>query len=216
MPIQPINIITEEASKEDLINEIAKLQKILRYLLNGGLDTENVNELNANVIIANTITAEKMNVNELSAISANMGEVTAGIITGLLIRTADQGVYPRIELSSTSDILIAEANADESIEIRALSGSSPVLFFDSALGETLLFQDSDIFGISTAQSVSISGNNGVSISSFSQVDVENLTVNGGTEFDTLSQPNSTATTVGDLTNDFNNLLTKLRSLNILA
>jgi hypothetical protein len=78
VPTQPINIITENATTEELINELAKFQKIVRYLMNGGLDSENIR--------ANSITADRMDVNELSAITANIGEVTAGIITGILIQ----------------------------------------------------------------------------------------------------------------------------------
>jgi hypothetical protein len=72
------------------------------------LDTLNINRLDAKVIIANTITAEKMNVDELSAISANLGEITAGIIRGIqifgsYIATRDNA-YPRAEMSNEGDL----------------------------------------------------------------------------------------------------------------
>ncbi len=42
-------------------------------------------------VIANTISAEKMNVAVLSAITANMGSITAGTITGAVIQTSASG-----------------------------------------------------------------------------------------------------------------------------
>jgi len=50
-------------------------------------------------IYTNTITATQISVANLSAICADLGEVTAGIITGLCIRTAVSG--ERIEMNST-------------------------------------------------------------------------------------------------------------------
>lgn len=58
MPVQPFHIVDKLHGKslqdqvDYLTNELAKTQKILRYLLNGGLDTDNVNELNAKVVNA--------------------------------------------------------------------------------------------------------------------------------------------------------------------
>jgi hypothetical protein len=111
MPIPDIGVIDANISDSDLRNEVAKLQKLIMYLLTNGLDTDNVNELNAKVIIAGSITAEKIaansitaneiaanaittselqagavtadkiSVSQLSAISANIGTVNAGSIT---------------------------------------------------------------------------------------------------------------------------------------
>lgn len=58
MPVQPFHIVDKLHGKslqdqvDYLTNELAKTQKTLRYLLNGGLDTDNVNELNAKVVNA--------------------------------------------------------------------------------------------------------------------------------------------------------------------
>lgn len=58
MPVQPFHIVDRMHDKslqeqvDYLTNELAKTQKTLRYLLNGGLDTDNVNELNARVVNA--------------------------------------------------------------------------------------------------------------------------------------------------------------------
>jgi len=58
--------------------------------LDGGVHISDNSILTDN-LAANAVTAEKMSVTELSAISADLGEVTAGTITGLLIRTSVPG-----------------------------------------------------------------------------------------------------------------------------
>jgi hypothetical protein len=91
MPIQPINIITEEATPKEVINEIAKLQKILRYLLTGGLDTENVNELSADVI--NT-----------GVLNANLVTIRSDL-TGSYIEMDEEGLYAFEETTGFSLLL---------------------------------------------------------------------------------------------------------------
>lgn len=49
-------------------------------------------------IRTNSITASKINVTELSAVSADLGSVTAGTVTGVTIRSASSGA--RVELNS--------------------------------------------------------------------------------------------------------------------
>lgn len=46
------------------------------------------NTITANEIAASTITAAKMNVSQLSAISANLGSITSGTVTGALLQTS--------------------------------------------------------------------------------------------------------------------------------
>jgi hypothetical protein len=65
--------------------------------------TFNLNEasqITADNILANTIDATRMNVSQLSAITANLGTITAGTITGVLFRTATTG--QRIEMDTTN------------------------------------------------------------------------------------------------------------------
>lgn len=108
---------------KNLLNTTAILTEELTFLLNN-LDTRNVNEIDGDVLVdgtvtakqiaAHTITAEKMSVDELSAISANLGHITAGlieaiqidgseinggVITGSTMRTSETG--SRIELNSS-------------------------------------------------------------------------------------------------------------------
>lgn len=74
--------------------------------------TFNLNEATQIVgdnILANTINATKMNVGQLSAISADLGSITAGTVTGALLQTAASG--SRVEIKgSTNEINIYDAS----------------------------------------------------------------------------------------------------------
>jgi len=82
--------------------------------------TFNLNEANQIVgdnILANTINATKMSVGQLSAITADLGTITAGLITGATIQTATTGY--RLIMSGTNNsyefrsgsVLLAEMKA---------------------------------------------------------------------------------------------------------
>ena len=107
---------------KQLLNVYIMLTEELTYLLNN-LDTRNVNELNAEVIMANTITADKMNVNELSAITANLGHIISGLIESVEIYgsyiATRKDAFPRAEMSSRNDLFGAFRDAYNSIRIEA-------------------------------------------------------------------------------------------------
>lgn len=65
------------------------------------IDAANIvaGSISANEIAAGAVTATKINVSQLSAIAADMGTITAGTVTGALIRTASSGT--RFEMSSS-------------------------------------------------------------------------------------------------------------------
>jgi hypothetical protein len=128
---------------QDVVNKVNTLVAELQNLM-VSLDTLNIIKLNAKVIEAGTVTAEKMNVDELSAISANLGHITAGLVEaieifGSYIATAAIGVYPRIELSSLSKLLKAELDADNRIELLANLVGSPAFNFITELMVGRLF-----------------------------------------------------------------------------
>lgn len=112
---------------KSLLNSTIQLTEELTYLLNN-LDTRNVNELNAEVIIAKTITADKMSVNELSAISANIGKVTSGEIYGNYIATREDA-YPRAEMNNAEDLFGAYFDEGNFIYITSDQNGSPALVF---------------------------------------------------------------------------------------
>lgn len=70
--------------------------------------------LNTKLIKAKSIFAEHLDVDSLSAITANLGEVTSGTITGALIRTS--AANDRIELGN--NVLQVHSGANKSLEIR--------------------------------------------------------------------------------------------------
>ena len=145
---------------------IIKLIRDLNFML-GNLDTLNVNRLDAKVIIASTITAlqiaanaitsdkiaasaittdklaagavtaDKITVSQLSAIAADLGTIVAGIIYGAYIATAN-GTYPRIELSSTGNLLSAFKTAINKMYVDP-TYTGPALILDDGTMQAQLF-----------------------------------------------------------------------------
>lgn len=146
MPTQNIHVVSEVGTLEEVYESLAKLQKTMKYLINGNLDFENIR--------AKSITADRMDVNELSAITANLGHIIAGLIEsveiyGSYIATA-RGTYPRAEMSNTEDLFGAYKDAFNSIKMHANLLGSPTLVIDSdgeihsllgsVAGNSILFQ----------------------------------------------------------------------------
>lgn len=71
---------------------------------------DNATTISGTKITTGTITASKLNVSELSAISADIGSITSGTLTSALIRTSSSGA--RVEIDDTNDrIEIYDASA---------------------------------------------------------------------------------------------------------
>lgn len=115
-----------------MANVISALRNDLEYMLNGHLDANNIRaeSIETKNLKAGAVTADKISVNELSAISANLGTITAGLIRGIqifgsYIATAE-GTYPRTELSVTGNLLAVLQSADVYAQIApSFLGSSP-------------------------------------------------------------------------------------------
>ncbi|WP_042165518.1 hypothetical protein [Paenibacillus gorillae] len=145
MPTQHIDVVQTVGTLEQAFNSLAKLQKTMRYLVNGQLDFENirarsikaenieVGSLTAEEIKAGTITADKMDVDELSAITANLGHIMAGLIEsveifGSYISTAN-GTFPRAEMSNTSNLFGAYSSDGDGVEvISQYTNDKPAVF----------------------------------------------------------------------------------------
>lgn len=114
-----------------LMNSTAILTEELTYLLNN-LDTRNVNEIDGDVLVTGTVTANKMNVNELSAITANLGHITAGLIEaveiyGSLISGGTvEGATVTTRIGSGRGIVMNSGWAD--LEIYSGVGSAELIF----------------------------------------------------------------------------------------
>lgn len=238
-----------QQSTAQLQDWIIKLVRDLNYLL-GNLDTVNVNRLDAKVIIAQTITAtqiatdtitanqiaanaitaseisagavtaNKISVSQLSAISADMGTLTAGIIIGALIKTANTGA--RIELNANSLSTFNASGQGQGPNWGNTFGLNygDVGLFDAGF-QTLLMK---CLGARTGWQISADsgaamylGATGSLTYGMGDWDMQgSLKVHTGTAFDTIVQADSTATTVAGIVADFNTLLANLRLMNILA
>jgi hypothetical protein len=106
-------------------NQIAIMLKDLDFTLNGDISFQNIK--------AKSITADRMNVQELSAIVANLGHITAGLIEsvrifGSYIATRN-GAFPRAELNNTGDLLAVYTDADNSVTIEPGITNTPNMVF---------------------------------------------------------------------------------------
>lgn len=158
IPAAPSNpdLSTLAGYVKDMANLFGVLSKELDFLLNGSLDIQNIRAksitsesiqagaITTDELAAGAVTADKITVTELSAITADLGHITAGLIEaieiyGSYIATALAGVYPRIEFSSDNNVLVAEADADNRITVNANFIDSPALEFDSPTAAGTIF-----------------------------------------------------------------------------
>jgi hypothetical protein len=105
------------------INQFAIMMKELDYVLNGQIDFRNVR--------AKSIDAERLTVDELSAITANMGKLTSGEIYGAYIATRE-AAYPRAEMKNTDDLFGTYFDADNYIKYKADYAGAPAIEFYTA------------------------------------------------------------------------------------
>lgn len=119
MPVPTFTGLKPFPEFTDLVNKINTLSQELQNLMLS-LDDANFN----------SITAAVINVQQLSAITADMGKVTAGEIYGALIATTEAGDYPRIEFSSTGNLIDAQGNATDRIRLRPDVSGTPMMIWD--------------------------------------------------------------------------------------
>jgi hypothetical protein len=125
MPVVDFGRIEGDATLADLLDAFAKVQKALDYLMQGGLDSQNIR--------AKSIVADRMDVQKLSAISADLGKVIAGILIGAYISTSD-GTYPRIDFSSVDKLLTAYNTESQYVSITPSSGGTPGMTWHDVAG----------------------------------------------------------------------------------
>lgn len=134
----------------------------------------------ADNIAANTIVAQKMNVGQLSAITADLGTITAGTITGVLIQTALTGRRIEITSSPTNTIKFYDTSTlYGSLEVDK-SGTDGYIKLISQDGAGLIIYTG--VGASSFGSASLNGQGGtVSVSGNASNSFAELgTLNGGT------------------------------------
>lgn len=119
MPTPQLSSLNPNATLDELKDYLIGLNRYLNYLLSS-LDTLNISRLDAKVIVANTITAGMLNVTELSAISANMGTITAGSITA----NAEINVGTDVNVGRFLNINAVSASGDNKAIIFKDAGSN--------------------------------------------------------------------------------------------
>ncbi|SDW30434.1 hypothetical protein [Paenibacillus sp. PDC88] len=130
---------------KDAISKVARALMDIDFMINGTLDVNNIRAegiearsiaaeaITTEKIQAGAVTADKITVNELSAISANLGHIIAGLIESVEIYgsyiATRRNAYPRAEMSSDNDLFGAYRDALNFIEIEAEFGGSPAVRF---------------------------------------------------------------------------------------
>lgn len=118
---------------KDVVSKVAIALNELDFMVNGTLDANNIkaNSIETKNLKAGSVTADKIQVTELSAISANLGHIVAGLIEsieiyGSYIATA-QGTYPRCEMSSTNNLFGAYGTSSRYINIIPDTSGIPIM-----------------------------------------------------------------------------------------
>jgi len=96
---------------------------------------DNTTTISGTKITTGTITASKMNVSELSSITADIGSITSGTITSALIRTSSSGA--RVEIDDSNDrIEVYDSGGTERMRL----DSDELIFYDANGTETGSFE----------------------------------------------------------------------------
>ncbi len=131
--------ITKELNTKELSNILAMIIQELDFVVNGNIKVKNIR--------AKGVKADRLDVDELSAISANLGVILAGIIRGIqifgsYIATAE-GTYPRSEMDVAGAFFAALKDASTFVKIDPAAGNVAVKFAAPLLNA--LIQLNDIF-----------------------------------------------------------------------
>lgn len=149
MPTPQIPSIPGDANVQQLRDAIIGINRYLNYLLSS-LDTLNINRLDAKVITAGSITADKIGANEITAneIKANTitalqiaaGTITADrmLVTELSAISANLGIITAGAITSNSTLDVV-TDAKIGLNLKLLDGNSSISFqtggmaYDSAV-----------------------------------------------------------------------------------
>ncbi|MEC4569349.1 hypothetical protein L8C07_25720 [Paenibacillus sp. CMAA1739] len=160
---------------KDLANTVAKMAKDLEFIINGNLDANNIRAnsiqtknlqagsvsadkiqagaITSEKIQANAVTADKIQVRQLSAISADMGKITAGEIYGAYIATSEDR-FPMVTL--TPDGLTGyNSRGGEALSLGQSNEGGALLFMDDGSPRGSIFGDSEGFHMGNMASVHI-------------------------------------------------------------
>lgn len=191
MTVPNINPIKEMIPHEDLVNEVAKLQKMVRYLLTKGLESDNIIEVGNWIVEADQLIADDGDVGLSTADTAaddvriwagdkkdgtpKFKVTKSGILTAVSAILMSALGYPRVELNSINNLIGAYADADTYIAfIPNASGVPTLVLVDSGTtkgfmnrgsaltGTTLGTFDNEPLNLQPHGPLQIEGTNGIS------------------------------------------------------
>lgn len=153
---QDLSVVMEYV--KDLANTVAKMAKDVEFILNGNVAFDNIrtngivakniqaDAITTDKIQAGAVTADKITVNELSAISANLGHIVAGLIESVQIFgsyiATSYGGYPYVEMSNTNNMFGAYKSGNNAIQIYSPSDEfSPIIKFITPAGIAYILYD---------------------------------------------------------------------------
>lgn len=172
-----------------MANVLSSLSKDLEFMLNGHLDVKNIRAegvearsikagaIETDKIAAGAVVADKIDVAELSAISADLGHITAGLveaikmvsstIIGSYIGTKEPGIYPRTEMSATDGYFGAFETEDKHIRIVEdyLGQGVTLVFVNGFFGGGSMYMGSDKLYVKGQNDLGIEANGNITFDS---------------------------------------------------
>jgi hypothetical protein len=162
------NIPAAEMTHAELLEDYARFKKEVKYLLNGGIDTLNVLELNAEVINAGILNAGLVTVRadyeggafiEISANGIRINDGTKDTFTAntqghvtmteALVRSSEN--FPKVELNGADNIFAAYAAIDQFIKIITdYLGSTPTIYHKNGTYEGVSYISNNKYMFATA------------------------------------------------------------------
>lgn len=173
--------VNKVMDNKDLSNILAMLVKELE-VINGRLDVKNIraegietknlkaSSITTDKINAGAVTADKITVDKLSAITADLGHITAGlveaiqmvssVIIGSEIMTRTAGNFPRAQMSSTENMFSAESSTNKFIKMTADNFGEVSLLFKNGIVDGEIRPFNSVLLLNTS-----SGTGGIQVSS---------------------------------------------------
>lgn len=147
-------------SLADLKNAVGKMTKELSWLLNN-LDTRNLNYVDGDLLVEGTVTALKLQVDELSAISANLGKIVSGEVYGAYIATRD-GEFPRAEINNSGDLLAVYTDDENYLTVEpGITGEPTIVYRKSGAVSLILGPAFGVTGVLANTSIVLGTQSGV-------------------------------------------------------
>ncbi|MGV6934117.1 hypothetical protein ACWA2B_01075 [Paenibacillus sp. CMM36] len=142
---------------KQLHNAAVQQTEELLYLLNN-LDTRNINEIDGDILVTGTITAAKMNVQKLSAIAADLGTITAGVIDSVEIYgsyiATSRDQFPKVEMSPEG-FKAYGPQGGESMSLGQADDGGALLFMDNGSPRGSIYGDVEGLHVGNMASVHI-------------------------------------------------------------